>query len=96
MLESKAILIRKGQSYRYPKHFLLMEYKVKLSVYNKNIIYLRLCQLIPAKKGWALIYSTPFTPNLSLGSQTSFLNINNILPDKISSLRAHLSIFWYH
>ena len=36
--------------------------------------YLSFNQLMPAKNGCAFIYYTPFTPNLSLGSVTNFLN----------------------
>jgi len=70
---TKAIILSKDRSFLYPKNPLLKAGKGIYDLYNQEDNYRNLDQFIPAKKGWALIYSTPLTPSRSLGSEISFL-----------------------
>lgn len=73
LLETMVIIIHKGQNFLYPMNLLLMERMVTFFIYKLGLFYLSFDQLIPAKNGWAFIYSTPLTPNLSFGSEINFL-----------------------
>lgn len=68
-----------GSSYSYGSKFLVSHEPFTSGMYGDfrslslNFNYLSFDQLIPAKNGWALIYSTPLTPSLSFASEISFL-----------------------
>jgi hypothetical protein len=69
-----APLLRTDQNFAYPSYFLPPEYKALSSPLNSDKKYLNLLQLMPAKKGCAMISSTPLTPSRSFESATNFLN----------------------
>ncbi len=73
-LGTKVIIIHRDRNYGYPMNLLLKEYMGIFFIYDELIkFYLSLCQFIPVKNGWALIYYTPLTPNLYFGSAINFL-----------------------